>query len=82
MRELEIIVKTYRELISKIGDKGIPVDIGLNRLSERFKTTHLTPGLRLKSKKLFLLSTKETLTRHYQPCKKMCGGQKLGKVGT
>lgn len=29
MRELEIIVRIYRELISKIGDKSIPIDLRL-----------------------------------------------------
>jgi hypothetical protein len=32
VRELEIIVRIYRELITKIGDKGIPVDLRLKSL--------------------------------------------------
>lgn len=32
MRELDVIVRIYRELISKIGDKGIPIDLRLKSI--------------------------------------------------
>jgi hypothetical protein len=32
MRELDVIVRIYRGLISKIGDKGIPIDLRLKSI--------------------------------------------------